>query len=241
MLTEGTDMNIAKFAIVLSLFLSAQMAQAQEPTGNEPALKSIISDLNVIAEPLSNEVLSNGDVAVITGATCSTMQVVRRNGIDKRVESLVKESYPSEKEIASLDRAEYIKFEERQLKKYGATEKAVQLVNSKYDEYKSFPNTAPSSSGSLIEKTAVLEEISCGVKEQNVTASAETAPPEKAELAKKLGLAVIGTAAIAVDAEAGLATGGTAGAVISGVSMGWGWNRIEDAFSYVKKVWSLWM
>lgn len=230
-------MRIAAAAALLAMLFSVQTVDAHEVAETQYDRRPIISDLNALAEYLSREELSNADVIIIAGVTCSTMRVTIRERFVERAAALLNERYPPEDEIAAISISDFISFEEQAFSKLGASPQAVKLVARTIEQNPSIPTISPAQTNSLIEEVQTIEAIACELRTEALGEPAAPASLDAAWLARSLGMGAIGIAVIVVDAKVMLETAGMAAALFGIASGGWGWNRVEEAYSVIGEIW----
>jgi len=206
---------------------------AQSEGLNDLDYRSMISDLNAVAPRLTNERLSNSDVAMVAAIGCSTARVGLRNGYSAKIGPFIRSNYPSQDTLAKIDIGTFIRSEDLILQKVGATQAARVLVQQTIKAAPNLPTTPPSDNASLESGLRRLEKDACSMREAAVTAPAEPAPESQSRFARCVGRAIVGMGVIVADAFAVAATLElpVAATIIAAISSGWGWNRVEEGCS----------
>ena len=225
---------LAGLAAAAAILLASPTSFAQMPVPSEIDVRPVISDLNAVAS-ISKDELSNFDVAVIAGVACATMRVAARERYAERIGAALQRSYPSSDQVRGTSLERFIEFKRDTLLKYGASDQAINLVEKEIRDYPNLPTSAPASVGLLRERVSKLESESCNLRAQPVAAPAAPASAKDASWGRCLRTSVVGAGVMVVNygivitltPYTGLA--GLGAFILGGISVSWGWNRLEEA------------
>ncbi|MCH2395198.1 hypothetical protein [Oceanibaculum sp.] len=196
----------------------------------------VVSDVNVISSLLAKDSLNNNDIITISAVSCGAIRVAKLDSLPSNFDVLIKDNgYPDRQQLNSLSIEEFINFEEDWLRRFGAADATVALLESSVAKSPQFPNDI--NVGLFSEWITVLERVSCDVRARKPSNSDAVAGDREKKYAETLGMAVFGIAVIVVDGFVVVETGGLGTSVIGMASGGWGWNRVEEAFPIIMELW----
>lgn len=219
-------MTIAKMAAILCLLSPAALAQSLTPD-------IVVSDLNVVATYLSKDKLLNSEVMNIAAVTCSTMGVARETRAASLATDFMAKYSPSPDEISKVGLQQFIQFENENLAKFGVSQPAITLIDTMIRQRPELPATVPSKEN--VESVFIsLESLACDLKAQPVAYLAQPASSDTQKLGLSLGKGLFGFGVLVLDIFVSTGVPHPAMLLLSAVSIGWGWARVEESFFEVK-------